>query len=229
MKKSISLCIAGVFLVSGAMIGSAGMTSDPLIDPPYGPTEGYTNVSYTFSFIIPIELPNPSEFMIQWYWGDLTWSEWLGPYSSETVVSASHAWNATGYYDIEVDLKDVWGAHFKSDHCTIHISPGTALEIRNLSGFLWKIGAELSNVGQYNATNISWAIYTQKLTSPILFGKGTIPLLAPGGSENVQKTHPVFGLGWFKIILKVECTTAASIETRADAFGLYFFILHTKP
>lgn len=228
MAKIIPISIVGVLVLSGFGIGAGEITSNPLIDSPYGPTEGYTDVNYTFYFIIPIELPNVSDFFIQWYWDDGIVSGWLGPYSGETIVNASHAWNATGNYNVRVILRDVWGATFQSDSWTIHISQGTVLKIHNISGFFWRIGTEISNVGPSNATNISWAIYTEKVTSPILFAKGTIPMLGPGMSENVSKIRPVFGLGWFRIIVKVRCITAPPIEKQADAFLFYFFLLYIK-
>jgi hypothetical protein len=197
------------------------------INSPFGPTEGYIGVEYTFYFIIPNNFSDG--VLIQWFWGDGNISEWLGPFVTGTNVSASHTWNAIGTFGIKVKLKDMWGAEEFSDLWIIQILPAPILAINKISGFLWKIGAEISNKGLCNATNVSWAIFTQNGASPVLFGQGTIPQLAPGTHEDIKVINrTMFGLGWFKIIVKVQCDDTSTVEKQEDALAFFFFILYTK-
>jgi parallel beta-helix repeat protein len=199
----------------------------PHIDPPYGPTQGYVGIEYTFYFIIPFELP-PCDFIIKWIWGDGTASDWLGPYGPPTVVNASHNWSSIGSYWIRVMLRDVWGAGFRSDALLIQIFPGTTLGIHNITGFFWNIRTIISNEGLNNAINVTWKIYTQKGVSPILFGHGTIPILSIGSYEEVRTDRPFFGLGRFQILVKVQGENAPPIENHANAFVFFFVIFLLK-
>jgi len=76
--------------------------------PPSGPTQGYVGVEYTFSFTIPVN-PNGDECYTKWDWGDSNISDWLGPYPSGQITSASHIWMHEGTYYIRVKLKDTNG------------------------------------------------------------------------------------------------------------------------
>jgi hypothetical protein len=44
-----------------------------------------------------------------WDWGDGNFSEWFGPFASETTATAQHSWNTKGTYSIRVKAKDVQG------------------------------------------------------------------------------------------------------------------------
>jgi hypothetical protein len=48
------------------------------------------------------------EVFYQWDWGDGNFSDWLGPYASGIMASATHAWNQ-GSYEIKVKAKDING------------------------------------------------------------------------------------------------------------------------
>ena len=70
----------------------------------YGPDEGFINISYTFT-TDPITDPNGDSFYCQWDWGDGNITEWLGPYSSGSVISASHTWKHSGIYEVRARLQ----------------------------------------------------------------------------------------------------------------------------
>jgi hypothetical protein len=228
MNKIIPLTIIGILIISGAGTVAGGLTSNPTIDSPYGPSVGYVGLNYIFYFVIPFEIPG-SDFIINWWWDDGNYSGWLGPYQSFTIVNASHTWNQVGEYEIRVMLRDINGASYNSDPWTIKILPGTILNIANISGFFWKIGFQITNIGQNNATNITWKIHTQKRasTSP-LFGQGNISILPPGSQVNCDTIRPFFGFGVYQIIINVMGENAPPIEQRTKAFVLGFFILHIK-
>lgn len=73
-------------------------------EKPNGPTLGVINVDYTFSSITSD--PQGDQVYYMFNWGDGTYSEWLGPYPSETTITGSHSWSALGAYEIKVKAKD---------------------------------------------------------------------------------------------------------------------------
>jgi hypothetical protein len=131
----------------------------PALDPPYGPTEGFVNVSYTFYFVIP-EGPQYEGVFIIWDWGDGSYSEWIGPYSSGEIASVTHMWSAPGDYDIRVRVKDNNGNVNISNPLIIRIYTGPKLRILpgNITGGIGKINAKIENIGDKDAFNISWVI-----------------------------------------------------------------------
>ena len=194
--------------------------------PPYGPTEGFVGEELTFCIEVPDD-PAWDDCLVMWDWGDGTTNYSSGHGGEESC--ASHAWNAPGDYIIKVKLENIHGNQSDwSDPLSIHISLGPVLEIGNITGFFLRIGVDISNTGDYNATNVSWAIYIQRWSPPKLFGKGTIPNLSPVVTEYVYKVKPVLCLGWFSIIVVVECQNAESIEKSVHAFAFIFLILYVE-
>jgi hypothetical protein len=74
-----------------------------------GPTNGTTNHAYTFS-IGPITDPDGDSMYCKWDWGDGNITDWLGPYPSGQIITASHSWSHSGVLWIRVKLKDTYGA-----------------------------------------------------------------------------------------------------------------------
>jgi len=108
MNKIIPISIIGILILSGFEIVAGIITNNPCLDPPYGPTKGYTGIEYTFCFVIPVD-PNGDEYFTHWNWGDGTDSGWVGPYASGQTTSASHTWTDEGVYEIRVKLKNTNG------------------------------------------------------------------------------------------------------------------------
>ena len=63
-----------------------------------------------YSYTTSTTDPNGDEVYYQWDWGDGTTSEWLGPYNSGVVITATHQWAAKGSFSIKVKAKDMSGA-----------------------------------------------------------------------------------------------------------------------
>ena len=107
MNKIIPISILGIIVLSGVGTVAGVIMKNPL-DGPYGPTEGYVGVEYTFVFNLPIN-PNGDEYYAKWDWGDGNVTDWLGPYPSGSIINASHTWTHLGVYGIKVKLKDTNG------------------------------------------------------------------------------------------------------------------------
>ncbi len=74
---------------------------------PSGPTSGRVGVSYTYTATTTD--PDGDQIYYKFSWGDGSYSDWLGPYSSGDIVSASHSWSNKGNYEIRVKAKDTHG------------------------------------------------------------------------------------------------------------------------
>jgi hypothetical protein len=74
---------------------------------PTGPSSGKINQEFTFSSS-SVD-PDGDDIYYKFDWDDGTNSDWLGPYESGDVVSASHIWNLRGTYSIRVKAKDEHG------------------------------------------------------------------------------------------------------------------------
>jgi len=87
---------------------------------PWGVTFGRTNRTYLF--FLSNSDPYGSIFY-KFYWGDGTYSDWLGPYDSNEKICTRHVWGKPGSYPIEVIYKDSLGMLSGwSDPLTIKIS-----------------------------------------------------------------------------------------------------------
>ncbi len=77
-------------------------------DRPSGEMSGRVGGVYTYYS----RSTDPDGDDIYYYidWGDGSYSGWIGPYTSGSIVSASHTWITPGSYEIRVKAKDVHGA-----------------------------------------------------------------------------------------------------------------------
>jgi hypothetical protein len=71
-----------------------------------GPTLGLINTSYTFFSCTNDS--NDDEIFYMFDWGDGNNSGWLGPYSSNIQINASHSWTKQGGYWIRIRTKDIF-------------------------------------------------------------------------------------------------------------------------
>jgi len=74
-----------------------------------GPTSGKSEREYQYE--ATSTNPDSTELYYVFSWGDGTYSDWLGPYSSAETVTATHVWNERGEYDIKVAVKNEEGKH----------------------------------------------------------------------------------------------------------------------
>jgi hypothetical protein len=140
MNKIIPISMIGILVLSGFGIVVGINTNIPLLDPPYGPTEGYTGIEYTFYFVIPVD-PNGDEYFTQWNWSDGDITDWLGPYASGQTTSASHIWTDAGVYEIRVKLKNINGteSNWSEPHIITIIESGPPPEKPIIDGPSWGI------------------------------------------------------------------------------------------
>jgi hypothetical protein len=111
-----SLWTAGTYYETfewGSIFGNPDLTmglvstSDPPATPsePVGPTHGVRYTDYYYS--TSTTDPNNDQLYYLFNWGDGTSSDWLGPYPSGQVTSASHQWSAIGNYSVKVKARDI--------------------------------------------------------------------------------------------------------------------------
>jgi hypothetical protein len=72
-----------------------------------GPAYGKPNVDY--EFCIRAMDPELDDLFMLWDWGDGSYSDWLGPYSSGEQICVQKSWSVSGIYEIRVKLKDEVG------------------------------------------------------------------------------------------------------------------------
>jgi len=73
-------------------------------DTPYGTDSG--DVGEEYSYETKTTDSNDDDVYYQFDWGDGTQTDWLGPYDSGQMVSASHEWNNKGFYSVSVKARD---------------------------------------------------------------------------------------------------------------------------
>ena len=101
-------------------IGDNSPPSKPHIDGPtiqYRPICGKAGEEYEYTFR-SVD-PDDDDIYYIVYWGDGTYDDWFGPYTSGEEATANHTWNAKGHYTIKAKAKDIWGA--ESDWATMSI------------------------------------------------------------------------------------------------------------
>ena len=85
-------------------------TFDVSNDPPNqpdiisGPAEGDVGIVYTFETVTSDN--NNHDIYYKFDWGDDSFSDWIGAYTSDEVVGASHSWSSKGMYNAKVKAID---------------------------------------------------------------------------------------------------------------------------
>jgi hypothetical protein len=69
-----------------------------------GPKYGEPGIQYTYTFKAIDHEENNVSYYVEW--GDGKYTDWFGPYPSNTDVTASHAWTSKGNYNIRAKAKD---------------------------------------------------------------------------------------------------------------------------
>ena len=89
-------------------------------DIPNGPQTGKIKENYDYS-TSTIDSEGDDIFYL-FNWGDETYSEWLGPYSSGEEIKEEHQWLEPGDYQIQVKAKDEHGTESEwSDQLILNI------------------------------------------------------------------------------------------------------------
>ncbi len=184
---------------------------------PTGPSSGKKAETYTFSAITT----DPDEDTISYFfdWGDGENSSWIGPYSSNTTATASHAWSEKGTYSVKVKAKDENGA--ETAWSSIHPILITTSSNLTIGGFKGGIGfsAELKNNGDDPITNITWRIDMK--------GKqrtGNITNLTPGEIIKIS-TGLILGFGKTTIVVTATYDDGVTSTKKGTAFLLIIFVV----
>ena len=87
------------------------LIGEPPLKPstPSGNSEGMHSKTYSYS--TSTTDPNAGDqIFYKFDWGDLTPTNWIGPYDSGETASASHKWSKPGTFNIKVKAKDLAGS-----------------------------------------------------------------------------------------------------------------------
>jgi len=203
---------------------------DPNLPPyppekPTGPSEGLTNVEYSFD--TSTTDPEGGDVCYLFDWGDGTQSSWIGPFPSGQEVSKGHSWNDTGDFEVKVKAKDVEEdeSNWSPEH-TITIIEGPILKIGKISGGLFRVKAEIDNIGGLATTDVNWSI---TLKGGAFSGKKTegsdLNIIA-GGSETVT-SNLILGLG--PIVITVEAWLPESSDIKEQSGFVLLFYVKVNP
>ncbi len=66
-------------------------------------------IGHEYSYSTSSTDPNGDQLYYLWDWGDDSYSNWLGPYSSGATCKATHSWSTKGTFNIKVKAKDIYG------------------------------------------------------------------------------------------------------------------------
>lgn len=188
---------------------------------PSGPAQGVAGKEYAFS--TSTTDPEGGAILYQWDWGDGTLSDWLGPFGSGETTVAFHNWTKAGTYEIKVKAKDLHDAESDwSDPLVISIV-APVLEIRNISGGIFKINAVIKNTGGVDALHVNWSIFLKG--GFIFLGKETSGkvLVIPAGGESTISSGVILGFGKTVITMSAE-TVGFSDTVDKNASVFLFFI-----
>jgi hypothetical protein len=84
-------------------IGESNSPPEPP-EKPSGSASGKINVDYTFTSTTTDT--DGDEIYYKWSWGDGTFSNWQGPYTSSEEINIDHNWTKRGSYEIKVKARD---------------------------------------------------------------------------------------------------------------------------
>jgi hypothetical protein len=113
---------------------------------PNGKNIGFTNRIYNFN---TYGIDNDSDDLYyRWDWGDGTFSDWIGPFTSNSEANASHKWKNIGKYNIRVKSCDQHRSESEwSEYKTIYILKNLSfLEHSNLIESIRKYFDTLKNI-----------------------------------------------------------------------------------
>jgi hypothetical protein len=193
---------------------------------PDGPIEGITNIEYTFSSSTTD--PEEDQIFYKFDWGDGSFSNWIGPYTSGVTAEDYHTWKLPGDYEIRVKAKDDKGGESSwSDPSSIHILQAPIVDISVISGGFLKANTLIKNNGEVEATDIQWSITLDGGT--ILMGKesnGEIPSIPPGGSEPIN-SGLILGFGKTQVTVTAEILEGT--DTRTQGATVFLFYIKINP
>jgi len=160
--------------------------NDPPVKPEIltGPSNSKTGVECTFS--CRSTDPDDDQILFQWDWGDGTLSEWIGPFESGEICTATYEWESEGNYNVKVWSKDVHGELSEwSDEFSLKIDLYRAFLIGKINNY------EESDVS-FNFEAVSVISISKKPMSFNKYAQGTVISVAKQFS-GVLKPGFIFG------------------------------------
>lgn len=206
-------------------------TGGPILsNPPETPDlsgPGSGNAGEEYSFTTNTTDPDGDEVYYLFDWGDDTNSVWLGPYPSGSKINASHIWSEVGDYQIRVKAKDFYSTFSDwSEPLIIHILE-KLLEIKLISGGLFKVTSAIKNNDFFTSNNVNWSIVLEG--GFILIGRkttGNITSISSGDEQEIN-SNQILGFGPIKVKISAE---APERSTQREQKGFVFlFIINVKP
>jgi hypothetical protein len=159
-------------------------------------------------------------------WGDNTYTEWLGPYSSGETCEAAHSWSEEGEYNVKVKVTDTYSQTNWSDPSFIRISEGAIFEIESIKGGLFKVASDIKNIGAIEASNIHWRILLEggAFIGKVTTGIDTIPI------EDKITISSNFILGFGPTQVKVEAWIEdGHLDSHKQGGFVFFFFINVNP
>lgn len=189
-----------------------------------GPSEGKVGVEYEYTVVTT----DPGEQDVYYWldWDDGSVEEWIGPYASGEEVTVDHTWTEKGTYYIKAKAKNIYDAESAWSVPLITTIFAPELDIGLISGGLFKVSAIIKNMGEVDATNISWSI---NLDGGVWIGGKTadsLSYLAAGSEETVSSN---FIIGFGKTVVTVSASIPESSATRSQGGRIYLFFIQVNP
>jgi len=209
-------------IIHVTVIPETGSPDKPTIN---GPTFGKPNNEYTFEFTAS----DPENENVFYYidWGDGTYEDWIGPYTSGETIEVTHEWTNLGDYEIKAKAKDINGARgLWSEPYPMHIGM-PALYIGSITGGLLNVDTIIKNTGDAEATDVQWRITLNG--GLILLGKessGEIEYIPPGGEITIN-SKLIFGFG--KTLVSTTVEIPESSDTRQQNGNVFLFFIKINP
>ncbi len=193
----------------------------PIISGPYNGAAGE---------VITFEIRgyDPDDDKIFYYieWGDESYEEWIGPYSSGEVITITHAYETEGEYTVKAVAKDVWdyiGYYGNELFVTIKGEAPPDLQVSIKGGLGRSVKVSIKNNKETVLYNIEWKVtIDKKLIGKTKVFNVTIESIAPG--EMITVGGSQFGLGRIKVYVNVSGEGINPILKNADGFIIFKFI-----
>ncbi|MFW6121888.1 MAG: PKD domain-containing protein, partial [Petrotogales bacterium] len=206
---------------------SLNISNQPPEDPqkPSGPEEGVTGVDFTFT--TSTTDPEGEQVYYMFDWDDNTSTDWVGPYDSGAMGEASHAWAEPGEYNIKVKAMDINGSESDwSEPLLINIMQAPLMDIGLINGGLFKVSVVIKNMGEVDATEVSWSI---TLDGGVWIGKETSGTeIIPAFGEKTVNSKLILGFGATTVVVTAEVPEGIS-DTRSQNGKIFLFIIKVNP
>jgi hypothetical protein len=129
-QNELIVMICDIYSIYGGGIWCIEICCDNVSYPPDPPditgvTHGIVDVDYDYTFN-SID-PDGDDVFYYVDWGDGTYKDWFGPYSSGTDATASHSWEEQGTYIIKAKSRDIGCLESDWSQLSVTIPRGKAI------------------------------------------------------------------------------------------------------